>query len=608
MNSQASAATARLSLRATTRPGLRRDLMVASAALLALTLIANVVGEFTVFEWTLWVSQAILAMSLTVVWGLGGIFSFGQAALYGIGGYIYGIVAINLAGTTGETLTAIGAGIAVAIVSAAFLGYFMFYGNVGDIYVAIITLATSLVFFAMVNSTSGSSYRIGEAAIGGYNGMTGIPRLVVPVVGELTRVQSFAALAGVMLFVAVVLRALQRTPFGRITSAVADNADRAEMIGYDIRRQRLLVFMVGGAIAGLGGGIFATWGRFMSPTIFSLSAAAVVVIWVLVGGRDSVIGAILGVVVVQAISSVLGGANGQYKPIVLGAMLIFVVLVAPKGIVGFFRSRLKKVGEAPLGVERAADSVRAVGALPAFVVKEQQSLSLQTLNLSKSYGGVQAVKGVDLNLTGRGVHCLIGPNGAGKSTFFDLLTGRVTPDTGQVVGNGHDIHTWRTYRRARHGIGIKTQVPSTFEGLSVQENLWLASYSACHNAESATERARMLVDWLGLQAVSGAEARGLSHGDQQWLEITMVIAAQPSIILLDEPSAGMTTAETVEIASLVRFLGERAVVVVVEHDMDFIRALDAPITVLDRGRILATGNYADLSSDERVKDAYLGHR
>ena len=314
-----------------------RDLAVAAVAGGVLVLAGNLVAEFTAFEWTLWAIEAILALSLVLVWGYCGVFSFGQAAVYGIGGYTYGVFALNVAARTGETVSALAVAAVAGAVFAAALGYFMFYGNLSNIYVAIVTLATALVLFAIVNSTAGSAYRIGDAVLGGYNGMTRIPRITYRLPGGdptvLTRVQFFVVCTGVALAVAVALRFAGRRPFGRISVAVRENETRSSLLGYDVRRHKLLVFTLGGAVAGLAGGFYAAWGRFMSPTVFSLKPAALVVIWTLVGGRSSVGGAFVGVVVVEGLSSWLGGPSGDREPILVGALLIGIVLGLRGGVV-----------------------------------------------------------------------------------------------------------------------------------------------------------------------------------------------------------------------------------------------------------------------------------
>ena len=595
----------------------RRDLGGALLAFGIAAALGNWVEEFTAFEWSLWAVQAILALSLTLVWGYGGIFSLGQAAIYGIGGYAYGFWAINLTDNTGESVTAVLVAVAVGTVIAALLGYFMFYGNVTDVYVAIITLATSLVLLAFVNSTSGRVYRIGDAPFGGYNGMPRIPRLTWRLPGgeshELTRTQFFLFCVAAGLLIAVAIRMLSRRPFGRIAMALQHNELRTGLLGYDVRWHKLAVFTIGGAIAAFGGALFAAWGRFMSPPVFALAPAALVVIWVLVGGRSSVSGAFVGVLVVKGFSSWFGGASGDNEPIVLGVILVLIVLALPGGIVANI-SRLRRWGRSRLSPPRGpgADTEATVdqktprhaAAAPPEDVQRPARL-IATEAVTKRYGGLAAVDAVTLEFP-RGVSCLIGPNGAGKSTLLDLLSGRQRPAAGAVTLDGQDLTKREPFLRAREGIGTKLQVASIFESLTVRENLWLACYAMPRDIEKADRRAASLLEWLDLRDEAERAAGTLSHGKKQWLEIGMVVATDPSVVLLDEPTAGMTREETARTANLVRELGERASVIVVEHDMDFVRRLDAPITVLHMGSMFTQGTFDELSGDDRVIDIYLG--
>ena len=605
------------------RGSLRTDISAAGLALVAAAVLGNLVEEFTAFEWSLWAIQAILALSLVLIWGYGGIFSFGQAAVYGIGGYTYGFWAINFADNTGETLTAVLAAVAVGAAFAALLGYFMFYGNVTNVYVAIITLATSLVLFAFVNSTSGSEYRIGEAPFGGYNGMTRIPRLTWRLPGgashELTRVQFFLVCVAAGLLIAVGIRMLSRRPFGRVAVAMQHNELRTELSGYNVRAHKLALFTIGGGIAAFAGALFAAWGRFISPPVFSLTPAALVVIWVLVGSRSSVAGAFIGVLVVEGLSSWAGGADGNNEPIVLGAILIFIVLFLPGGVIANAArvwaiagsQALNRWSEPPTPPEAAQSSQPQAAAPPVLdwmteTNGERSNTPIATRKVTKRFGGLTAVDDVTLEFPPTGVSCLIGPNGAGKSTLFGLLSGQYPVTDGSVLLDEQNLTKRPAFQRARQGIGVKLQVASIYKELSVRENLWLACFALPHNRATADDRAEQLLEWLELADHAQNPAGTLSHGQQQWLEIGMVVAAKPRVVLLDEPTAGMTREETRRTGELVAQLGERASVIVVEHDMEFVRQLGAPVTVLHRGRLFTRGSFDELSRDARILDIYLG--
>ena len=578
----------------------------------AVALFAGVVPEFQALQLTQWILYGLLALSLTFVWGYAGIFSFGQAAFFGIGGYAYGVAAINLVGRTGETFSAVLVAVAAAALTAAILGYFMFYGKVGDVYVAIITLAFTLVLFTFMSSTAGPQYTIGEAPLGGYNGMIGIPPLSYGLPGgsatPLNVTQMLALVASGAVILALGLRVLLRRPFGRIVAGLRENELRTQLLGYDVRRYKLIVFVIGGAIAGLAGSGYAMWGLIMTPTIFSLQQAALVVIFVLVGGRTSLLGAFVGAFLLQGLSSVLGGSGGNASPVILGLVLIAIVMVLPQGLVpaasAFVQRFVPRLQPEPPQLPVLAASPER---FPVGSGKESaQGEVLEAVDLRKAFGGLAAVDGVSLAFEQKGVHCLIGPNGAGKSTFFNLLVGRYRPTSGRVMFSGEEITRREPHERVRRGLGIKLQVASLYKDLPVFENMWLASYAKTRDANAANTRTSDILGWLDLSPRANDLVGELAHGQQQWLEIGMALATEPATILLDEPTAGMTREETTRTAELVTLLGERASVIVVEHDMEFVRQLNVPVTVFHQGKIFAQGSIDELRRDERVLEIYLG--
>ena len=232
---------------------------------------------------------------------------------------------------------------------------------------------------------------------------------------------------------------------------------------------------------------------------------------------------------------------------------------------------------------------------------------LEARGVVKEFGGLRAVAGVDLTLRRGELRCLIGPNGAGKSTLFKLLAGVLRPTAGTIRFKGLDLSRLEPHEVARAGIGIKFQVPRVYDRLSVAENLWLAA-NFRHGRAAAGAAVERALAQVGFGERREATVAHLSHGDRQWVEIGMVLAAEPELILLDEPTAGMTRAEARRTAGLVREINRRATVVVVEHDMDFVRQLAATVTVLHRGAVLAEGSMDEIRDNATVRDIYLGTR
>lgn len=561
-------------------------------------------SDFQKVTLALWVIYGLVALSLDFVWGRAGIFSFGQTAFFGVAAYVYGVIGINVSPQTGETVTALVGAVVTAALLAAALGYFMFFGKVGDVYVAIITLAVTLVLLQVLTSTAGPQYHIGQAQLGGYNGMTNIPSMEFGYPGhpgdQLSQPDTYTfvvLLAGLAYFA---VRVVLRSGFGRVVTAIRENELRTELLGYDVRLAKVIVFMVGGVVAGLAGAAYAGWGNFMNPAPFSLPAAALVVVYVLVGGKGSLLGAFVGAVVVQWLSSILGGILPSSTTLVVGAILIGVVLLVAGGLTPLIGNLLKHI----LPRRRATRRPEVV----AGSGDVRRGRELQAKGLVKMFGGIRAVDSVSLEFPARALHCLIGPNGAGKSTFFNLLVGRYEPTSGMILLDGQPITKLLPHQRARRGIGIKLQVPSIYRQLSVRENIWLAAFAHISNARRADAVVDQILSRIGLVQRAESPAGELSHGGQQWLEIGMVMASSPDVILLDEPTAGMTHDETMRTVELVRGLAESATVVVVEHDMEFVQKLDAPVTVLHEGRILARGKLSDIRLDERVLDVYLGRK
>jgi branched-chain amino acid transport system ATP-binding protein len=230
---------------------------------------------------------------------------------------------------------------------------------------------------------------------------------------------------------------------------------------------------------------------------------------------------------------------------------------------------------------------------------------LETKALERRFGGVRAIAGVDFRLAAGELRCLIGPNGAGKSTFFKMVTGQIRPTSGVVLFEGADITGAEAHEIGRLGIGIKNQVPDVFDGLGVHENLWLAARRGRTGA-AADAAVEAVIERLALGGIARRLVGELAHGQRQWVEIGMVMVREPKIMLLDEPSAGMSAEETDRTAALIREINRTVTLVVVEHDMQFIRQIATRVTVFHQGQILVEESFDKIMTDPVVRDVYLG--
>lgn len=230
---------------------------------------------------------------------------------------------------------------------------------------------------------------------------------------------------------------------------------------------------------------------------------------------------------------------------------------------------------------------------------------LQTYDLTMRFGGVVAVNHVDFALREGELRCLIGPNGAGKSTFFKCLTGQLRPTEGQITVRDDDITGAQSHEIARLGIGIKTQVPNVFDGLTARENIWLAARRG-RSARAADALTDETLERLLLTSVASAQVGQLAHGQRQWVELGVVLAREPWLILLDEPAAGMTHEEVERTAALIKEINRSATLIVVEHDMQFIKMIADVVTVFHQGAILVEDTVANVMRNPKVRDVYLG--
>jgi branched-chain amino acid transport system ATP-binding protein/urea transport system ATP-binding protein len=232
---------------------------------------------------------------------------------------------------------------------------------------------------------------------------------------------------------------------------------------------------------------------------------------------------------------------------------------------------------------------------------------LETRNLAMHFGGVRAVDRVDFTLWENELRCLIGPNGAGKSTFFKCLTGQLRPTAGDVVIRDIHVAGREPHEVARLGVGIKTQVPNLFDGLTAEENIWLAARRWHGPARAKTLTAETL-ERLALGDLRNDTVGRLAHGQRQWVELGMVVAAEPWLVLLDEPAAGMTQDEVARTADLIREINKTATLIVVEHDMQFIRMISEKVTLFHEGAILMEDTMEAIAADPRAREVYLGHK
>jgi ABC-type branched-subunit amino acid transport system permease subunit len=273
---------------------------------------------------------SMLALSEGFLWGFVGILSFGQTAFFGLGGYAYAVTALNV----GHTDLALLCAILLAAIFAALVGYFMIYGRISNVYLGVITLVVTLILEKLMRATSSDEWVIGSVRLNGQNGIPTVPSLGIPFMHATFDLAGVYYLSlGCLVVIYVGLRVLLATRFGRVCVGIRENEARAELLGYDSRIYKLAAFVLAGAIAGFSGGLFGIWGNFVSPDMFSLSESAQILIWVIVGGRTTLVGPIIGCALVQYLTSYLGAAAVGQVTLFLGLILMVTVLAFRQGLV-----------------------------------------------------------------------------------------------------------------------------------------------------------------------------------------------------------------------------------------------------------------------------------
>lgn len=531
----------------------------------------------------------IFAISLDLAWGYGGILSMGHSVFFGLGAYAFTLTAMHINGGTG-LLLGIGLGILIPVVVAAIVSWFVFFSKASPFYIGVVTFSMSVLAEKLVIRFSGFT--------GGQNGISGVPSY--PFSG-LTLVYVL------LLIFVVILYAVYRfvhSEFGKVMTAVKDNEERTRFLGYATPIVRTIIFILSGALAGLSGVMYAPFDGFISPSLLALTFATQVIVWVAIGGRGKVVGAVIGSLFINMLSPYFNEYFPNVWQIILGLMFVIAVIFFPKGIYSYLgkSNRDKKV-------------VYQIEIIQKLQQRKKGEEVLTTHSLQVSYGSLAILKGVDLKLFSGELQCVIGPNGAGKSTLINAMTGRSVPTAGEVMLDGNRIEKNKPEKIVHLGVARTFQTTTVIGPLTVGENLQLAagkgkfpSFFTRSNRIALTSSAEKLLRLSCLDQKLDIQASDLSHGDQQLLELCMAIALDPKVLLLDEPTAGLTAIERKQIGNLLVHLSheEQLSLLIIEHDVDFVKKISDRVTVLYEGKIAADGTVQEVTQSELVKNVYLG--
>ena len=590
------------------------------AVFLGLALVPFVWGSFTAYELGLYLLYGMVGQGIALCWGRAGFLPLGQALFFGIGAYLAGAGLRAVGGESWLLVPVVAGACLVPALFAGAVGALVFHRQVGSgPYFSLITLALAMLGFQLANSL--------VDVTGGFNGMTGIPE---PAGIDPFEHLYFVILAALALTSAVI-GYLLRSPFGQLLAAVAQNEERLQFFGFRTSRLKALAFAVSAGVAGLAGALYAPHQGIVTPQAVGFLLSAELVIWTAVGGRASLAGPVLGSVAIGFLASGLRDAF-LYWEVVVALVFVVVVLRWPGGMAGILRSAVEAAVEATgRAVGRAGGGVgrwphprprRGEGApaerritLPASVEKPAPRLRFDAVDVA--VGSVEILKGLSFEIDTRAIHCLIGPNGAGKTSALNALTGKLPLAAGDIRWAGDSLAGERVYGAAARGIGRKSQVPSIFPELTIGQNvdiaLWANRLRPLDLVRMAPYRWRSpLLERLETRFAflgdAGKAAGALSVGERQMLDFALTMLAEPDLVLLDEPCAGLSVEETARmteaIAELTAEIG--ATGIIVEHDMQVVERLSDHVLVMHQGRLLASGTMDEIRSDPEVQAVYAG--
>ncbi len=562
----------------------------------------------------------LFGIGFDILFGYTGLLSFGQSAFFGTGGFIAaylltqdlmsGVMAALLVGTVGAAL----AGIVVGVIALRRTG----------IYFAMITVAIAETFYFVEFSPMAQW-------TGGENGLPGVPTPKFAFGHFSYQVSNgwsmYAFLAACYFIGIVIALRIVRSPVGAILSAIRDNPLRARALGHSVGGYKLTAFVIAAAYAGFAGGLLGVVQGFMPPEAFTFDTSGQLIMQTAIGGVGTLFGPLLGAAVWLYLRDFLQQTLGLGSAWMLVLGLVFVLLVCflRRGLIGGMRDLVKRLAGArppPAAPEEAPAPAAPAPVVSVGPLRRQQTPFsgpiLQARGLTKSFGGIVANRNIDFAVETGELRAIIGPNGAGKSTFFKMLTCELPPSSGRIIFEGHDITGMQVAAVCQRGLTKTYQVNQLFSRLSVRENVVIPALAERRGRFSLDLLRRIdRVPGLAMQvestlALVGLAARAdvpvaeLAYGEKRRLEIGLALATSPSLLLLDEPLAGMSPRERAETVQLLKKIRRGRTLVVVEHDMDAVFELAERITVLHEGALLAEGTPADIQRSGVVQEAYLG--
>jgi len=586
----------------------RRSCIVVGAAAIFVLAAPLLLGSFAITLMSYIGVYSLAVLGLVLLTGVGGLTSFGQAAFVGLGAYATAWYTTAQGGSpwVGLILALVLTGAVATLLGAATL-------RLGGHFLPLSTIAWGIAIYFLFGNID---------ALGRYSGLSDIPPISIGPLSLIDTRAMYYFIWAVVALAMVLCANLLQSREGRAIRSLRGGIHMVESLGIGFFRTRLAVFVIAGLLAGLSGWLYAHMQRFVSPTPFDIKPGIELLLMAIVGGAGDIFGAVVGAAFVTLLKNVLQDVlptltsnSGQLEIVVFGALFIVLLQTDRSGIVPLVRRFFPRaLPHRPAGGELLSPRTypRAASGADAPL--------LQVESASKRFGGLVAVNEVSFSVRPREILGLIGPNGAGKTTLFNVITGVLKPYGGRITLAGEDITALPVRRIAAKGIARTFQHVKLRPHMSLIDNVVLGSYLRTTSGflagalridrrEERASRSDALYQLkrVGLADNANALAGDLPLGKQRLLEIARALAADPRLLILDEPAAGLRRLEKQALAALLRTLRDGGLtILLVEHDMDFVMNLVDRIVVMDFGIKLAEGQPAEIRADARVQEAYLG--
>jgi branched-chain amino acid transport system permease protein len=577
----------------------------------------------------------LFGLGFDILFGFTGLLSFGQSAFFGTGGmvaaYILTIVEFPY------VIPSLFAGMIVATVIGYLVGLVALRRT--GIYFAMITVAIAEVFF-FVEFNPLSAYT------GGENGLPGVPTPTLYLGFATFRFNTdwtlYSFLAFWYFLGTVLALRIVRSPVGAVLRAIRDNPLRAAAVGHNIHGYKLTAFVIAAAYAGFAGGLLGVMQGFMPPDAFMFDTSGQLVMQTAIGGAGTLFGPLVGATVWLFLSDFLQTTLhiGATWKLVLGVIFVLLVCFLRRGLIGGLedlhavvtgaRKKAEPVDEALVAGATAEEEQRvaaaqaargpAIAAMPARHRETDRKTGaiLQARGLTKHYGGLAANSDIDFTVNHGELRGIIGPNGAGKTTFFKMLTCEIPPTSGQILFEGQDITGKTVTDACQLGLTKSYQINQLFNRLTVRENLTIAAlaelrgkfrldlFKSLKGVAGLDEQVEHTLELVDLVNRADTPVSDLAYGEKRRLEVGLALATSPSLLLLDEPLAGMSPRERVETVRLLKSIARGRTMIIIDHDMDSLFELAQRVTVLQEGRVLVEGTPDEIKGNSKVQEAYLG--